>query len=164
MLREGWGHVDARSVLQPFVFLSSWTRLRLASGVVALLGLLSYVALASRAPGAALLVASFLLFLAVLGGVLTVLPADRKITFERQLEVVAYRLGTAILVYFVIGYALLWTLNTLAPVDAQVPIAWDGPFLRPWENTFFRRVTFWPFYVLLILGCQALLPTPPGAC
>lgn len=156
--------MDARAPLRPFVWLSAWDGLRIAVATSALVGLLAYLGLASRAPGAALLIASGAWFAATLGAVLALWPAERKITVQRQAEVVGYRLGLTLLVYFLVGFALLWALNSLAPSQARVPIAWEGSFLRPWENPFFRRVTFWPFYALVLVGCQGILPTPPGAC
>jgi hypothetical protein len=156
--------VDARTPLQPFVWLSSWGGLRFAVPAAALLALVAYVGLAGRAPGVALLVATVFGFTAVLGSVLSASPVERKITVERQAEVVAYRLLVALVVYFGVGFLVLWGLNSLSPEQARVPIAWEGSMFRPWENPFFRRVTFWPFYALVLVGCQGLLPTPPGAC
>lgn len=156
--------MDARTPLRPFVWLSSWERLGPAVLVTALVGLLAYLVLAGRSPGAALLIASAAGFAATLGAVLHTWPAERKITLERQAEVVLYRLFGALIVYFLVGFVLLWALNSLSPEQARVPIAWEGSLLRPWENPFFRRVTFWPFYALVLVGCQGVLPTPPGAC
>jgi hypothetical protein len=156
--------VDARAALQPVVWLSSWEWLGPATAGAALAGLLGYLGLAGSAPGLALLVATVSWLAAMLGLVLLVSPAERKITFERQLEVVGARVVAAVLIYFGVGFLALYGLNALAPEQARVPIAWGGPLLQPWENPFFRRVTFWPFYALVLLGCQNLVPTPPGAC
>lgn len=156
--------MDARTPLRPFVWLSAWERLRPAVALAALVGLVAYLALAGSAPGAALLFASASGFLAVLGLVLSAWPADRKITVKRQAEVVGYRLLATLILYFGVGFLVLWGLNSLSPEQARVPIAWEGSALQPWANPFFRRVTFWPFYALVLVGCQGVLPTPPGAC
>lgn len=156
--------VDARALLRPLVALSDWRWLQAAASLAGLLAVLSYVFLAPRTPGVALLASSALAFVAVLGGILAVWPVEEKITLERQLEVTGTRLLLIVVVWFGLGFALLWGLNQISPEGIRVPVAWDAPFLRPWENSFFRRVTFWPFYVLVLLGCRGGLPTPPGAC
>lgn len=136
----------------------------MAAAGSAVFALVSYLALASHVPGLALLLASLGLFAALLGAVLSRWPAERKITLERQIEVVGYRLILTLVVYYAVGLAVLWGLNHLSPAQARVPIAWDAPMMRPWEATFMRRVTFWPFYALVLVGCHGWLPTPPGAC
>lgn len=130
----------------------------------ALVGLVSYLALASLVPGLALFLASLGLFAGLLGAVLSRWPAERKITVERQAEVVGYRLFVTLLVYFAVGFAVLWGLNQLSPEQARVPLAWDAPMTQPWASSFVRRVSFWPFYALVMIGCHGWLPTPPGAC
>lgn len=156
--------MDVRAVLQVFVRLSSWPRLGFAAAVSALVSVLAYLALASVLPGVSLLLASFAMFLAFLGFALSVWPVERKITLSRQAEVVGYRLALVLVVYFAVGGLLLWSLNAMTPENLRVPIAWDAPMVRPWEATFLRRVTFWPFYALVLVGCQSPLPVPPGAC
>lgn len=129
-----------------------------------LASILAYLALASGSPGLALLTGSAFGFAAVLAAVVKVWPPDRKITVERQLEVIGYRLAAVLVVYYVVGFATLWGLNQISAETTRVPLAWEGPLLQPWANPFFRRVTFWPFYALVLVGCQGVGPTPPGAC
>lgn len=114
----------------------------------------AYVALASSNPGAALLVASLAGFASAVLGTLIAWPAERKITWQRQAEVLGYRLGVALGVYVGLGVLLLFLANTFTP--QEVPLSWPGQFLR--------RVPFWPFYSLVILGCRTFLPAPPDAC
>lgn len=136
----------------------------MAAAGAAVFALVSYLALAAFTPGLALLLASLALFLALLGAILSRWPAERKITLERQIEVVGYRLLITLFVYYALGFALLWGLNQISPEQARVPLAWDAPMTQPWAASFVRRVSFWPFYALVLVGCHGALPTPPGAC
>jgi len=156
--------VDARSLLQPFVRLSDWRGLGLFTAGSALVGFVVYLLTASSVPALALFVASLGGFLAILGAVLSVWPAERKITVNRQAEVVGSRLALVLVVYLGLGFAILWGLNQISPTEARVPLAWDAPMTQFWRSTFLRRVGFWPFYALVLLGCHLGLPTPGGAC
>lgn len=123
--------------------------------VVALgLSLLAYLALASLAPSAALLACSLLAIAGALFGTLWIWPMERKITWQRQMEVLGYRLLAAVLTYGIIGYGTLFAINTFSP--QIVPL--DTP------NEMLRRLPFWPFYALVVLGCQTPIPAPGGAC
>lgn len=128
--------------------------LSVGGGVAFVLVVVLYVSLAGSFPGMALLASSIVGLLGVVLGVLAAWPVERKVTLQRQAEVVGYRLLLAIGVYVVVGVGALWGLNMV--MEAQVPLDWPGGFAR--------RVPFWPFYALVLVGCSFLLPTPPGAC
>lgn len=156
--------MDAHAALQTLVRLSSWERLPLASAGAGLASVLAYLGLVGLAAPLALALSSLLGLSALLGAVLALWPVESKITLERQAEVVGARVSVALVVYFAVGFGVLSLLNGTTPDTVRVPVAWEGPFLQPWRNPFFRRVTFWPFYALVLLGCQGVGPTPPGAC
>lgn len=156
--------MDARTPLRPFVQLSDWRMLPVATVGSALVALVGYLVLASPVPGLAAAVSTLAGFLAVLGGVLHRWPVERKITVNRQAEVVLYRLAVTLVIYFAIGFLVLWGLNQISPEQARVPLAWDAPMSRAWQTAFLQRVGFWPFYMLVLLGCHLPIPTPPGAC
>lgn len=162
--RVGLSGVDARTPLRPFVQLSAWPRLALAGAASGVLAIVAYVALAGFTPGLALLLSTAAAFFALLAAVLRRWPVEHKITVNRQAEVVGYRLGLTLLIHYGVGLAVLWGLNGISPEQVRVPIAWDAPFTRPWQAAFLRRVSFWPFYALVLVGCHLPFPTPPGAC
>lgn len=123
-------------------------------GVTLVLVPILYAALASSKPGVALILASVSGLAAFLFGTLLVWPVERKITWQRQAEVLGYRVLAALAAYVLVGFVSLWAFNTFT--ERIVPLAWPSDFLR--------RVPFWPFYSLVILSCQGLLPAPPNAC
>lgn len=113
-----------------------------------------YAGLASRFPGVGLLATSLLTFAAVLVGTFAAWPVEKKITLQRQAEVVTYRVLVALAAYLAVGIALLWLVNRFT--GYVIPLDWPGNFLT--------RVPFWPFYALVTVGCQLFLPVPPDAC
>lgn len=128
--------------------------LAIGGGLLLLLLPAVYAALAAGSPGIALLVTSAMGLVAVTLLTFFAWPMERKITWQRQAEVAAYRLGAALGTYVGLGVTVLFLVNTFTA--QQVPLAWPGEFLR--------RVPFWPFYGLVILACRTFLPAPPDAC
>lgn len=131
---------------------------RSASGVGTLVALacvpILYASLASASPAVALITSSLSGLLATMLAATYAWPMERKITWQRQLEVFSYRLGVGLVVYAILGFALLFAVNQFSP--RQVPLEWPVGYRR--------RLPFWPFYVLTVLSCWTPLPTPPGAC
>lgn len=128
--------------------------LAVALGVALVALPIVYAVLASGSPGAALISTSAVGLVAVGVATFLVWPMERKITWQRQVEVLGYRLLAALAAYLVAGFVILFLLNTVT--DRVVPLDWPTGFMR--------RLPFWPFYTLVVLGCQGILPTPPGAC
>ncbi len=134
-------------------FLKTPLGLATAALVAFLLAVLSYAALAVVSPGAGLFATSLLVLAGVLFSTFAAWPVERKITLQRQAEVIGYRVLAALGVYIGLGFAILFTLNTFT--DYVVPLDWPSAFLL--------RVPFWPFYSLVTLGCYTFLPAPVDA-
>lgn len=125
-----------------------------AAGVAGVGAPLAYAALALVAPGLALLLASLLALVATGAGVLLAWPVERKITWQRQAEVLGYRVALALAIYVGLGFLVITLANLVTGL--QIPTNWPGDFLR--------RVPFWPFYGLIVVACHTVLPAPPDAC
>lgn len=117
-----------------------------------LLSPVAYGLLAAAQPATALFVSSLLMVAAFITGTLAAWPMGSYITWNRRLEVLGYRLGTALLVYLAVGLGVTLLVNRVAPL--LIPLEWP---------TSARFIPFWPFYTWVLMGCGVLgfLPCPP---